>query len=458
MIWAVIASAAAVCALWLVLPLLRRSVTGGGAGDAAISIYADQAAEVARDRASGLISGGEARAALAEINWRKARALKHMDLGFSVSQRAPVAAIATSALLVAIAGAGYRVTGTPDAIDRPLDQRTAEQLQARAAAGDITARIQLLIERTEAEPDSFEAWWILARSHAAVDDHAASAEAYRRAVLLRGDDLGVLSAYAEAMTLANGNKVPEGAEIIFSQVAREIADPRALYYLALARAQRQDFEGALADWSALAQASAPDAPWMPLIRRDIVNMARFLDRDVGDYLPGATEAEIAAAAGAAPPSHDVEALRGRIAEDAMDYEAWIALARALAADGETEAAAESLAEARAMFRAAPFLLQRIKQTERDLGLDLVASGRGPTEADIASAAGMSATDRDEMIRGMVAGLAARLEDAPDDIEGWAMLIRSYRVLGDGAAADDALARAKVMLGSTDKIEALLAAP
>jgi len=46
------------------------------------------------------------------------------------------------------------------------------------------------------------------------------------------------------------------------------------------------------------------------------------------------------------------------------------------------------------------------------------------------------------VRGMVATLAARLEAAPDDPEGWVRLVRSYAVLGDGAKRDEALTKAK----------------
>jgi cytochrome c-type biogenesis protein CcmH len=42
-----------------------------------------------------------------------------------------------------------------------------------------------------------------------------------------------------------------------------------------------------------------------------------------------------------------------------------------------------------------------------------------------------------MIRGMVENLAARLAKQPDDVEGWRMLARSYRVLGDHAKAAEA---------------------
>lgn len=68
--------------------------------------------------------------------------------------------------------------------------------------------------------------------------------------------------------------------------------------------------------------------------------------------------------------------------------------------------------------------------------------RGPMREDVEAAADMSAGDRAEMIRGMVAGLAERLEENPDDIQGWIMLARSYRVLNRPEKARDALRRAR----------------
>ena len=67
----------------------------------------------------------------------------------------------------------------------------------------------------------------------------------------------------------------------------------------------------------------------------------------------------------------------------------------------------------------------------------------------------------EMIRGMVAGLAARLEQQPDDVEGWRMLARSYRTLGDSAQAAEAAQQVARLLpddaaAQIDYGEALLA--
>ncbi|MCY1664156.1 c-type cytochrome biogenesis protein CcmI [Rhizobium sp. SL86] len=62
----------------------------------------------------------------------------------------------------------------------------------------------------------------------------------------------------------------------------------------------------------------------------------------------------------------------------------------------------------------------------------------PGADDIAAAQQLSATDRQQMIAGMVESLAARLKDDPNNIEGWLRLVRSYKVLGRDESAGEAL--------------------
>jgi len=59
------------------------------------------------------------------------------------------------------------------------------------------------------------------------------------------------------------------------------------------------------------------------------------------------------------------------------------------------------------------------------------------------------------IGAMVAGLAARLKQSPDDALGWQRLVRAYAVLGDAAKARSALADARAaMAKSPDALNAL----
>jgi cytochrome c-type biogenesis protein CcmH len=67
---------------------------------------------------------------------------------------------------------------------------------------------------------------------------------------------------------------------------------------------------------------------------------------------------------------------------------------------------------------------------------------GPTAQDIAAARSMSPEERQAMIRSMVERLAARLEQHPDDKEGWARLAHAYEVLGDTDKAQTARAHAE----------------
>src|SRR5689334_1049885 len=71
-----------------------------------------------------------------------------------------------------------------------------------------------------------------------------------------------------------------------------------------------------------------------------------------------------------------------------------------------------------------------------------APGRpgNPTQEDVAAAENMSAGDRQQMIRGMVESLDAKLSQDPKNFEGWMRLVRSYAVLNDKDRAAGALRR------------------
>ena len=66
----------------------------------------------------------------------------------------------------------------------------------------------------------------------------------------------------------------------------------------------------------------------------------------------------------------------------------------------------------------------------------------PSESDVEAAAGMSAGDRNAMIRGMVDSLDTKLKEDPNNFEGWMRLVRSYAMLSE---KDKALAALKTAL-------------
>lgn len=95
------------------------------------------------------------------------------------------------------------------------------------------------------------------------------------------------------------------------------------------------------------------------------------------------------------------------------------------------------------------VVARIREVAGELDRDPVAlvpdaripDARGPDDGDLAAAQEMTPDQQQAMIRSMVDGLAARLQDSPHDVEGWLRLARSYTVLGEPDRAIDAYANA-----------------
>ncbi|MGX9355381.1 c-type cytochrome biogenesis protein CcmI [Roseobacteraceae bacterium S113] len=76
--------------------------------------------------------------------------------------------------------------------------------------------------------------------------------------------------------------------------------------------------------------------------------------------------------------------------------------------------------------------------------------RGPSQDDIAAAQDLSEEERAAFIRSMVDGLAARLEEEGDDLDGWMQLGRAYMVLGE---RENALAAFQSAAGLLDALPA-----
>jgi len=72
---------------------------------------------------------------------------------------------------------------------------------------------------------------------------------------------------------------------------------------------------------------------------------------------------------------------------------------------------------------------------------VAAAEAAPPSAPAAPSAAAQGVEQNEMIKGMVAGLAARLAQNPEDYDGWLMLGRSYMVLQDPDKAADAYKKA-----------------
>ncbi len=150
------------------------------------------------------------------------------------------------------------------------------------------------------------------------------------------------------------------------------------------------------------------------------------------------EAEVFAANGVVVPTAREDFTKA-VALDPHEPRAQYYLGIAEIEDGKKGAA---IARWKALIASAPQDAPWRPSIEGELARLENPNAPGPDASQIGAAADMSPEARQKMIEGMVGGLAARLDKAPNDIDGWLRLIRAYGVLGKKPEAEAALAKAR----------------
>jgi cytochrome c-type biogenesis protein CcmH len=187
-------------------------------------------------------------------------------------------------------------------------------------------------------------------------------------------------AYGEALVRAAAGGVTDEAKAVFERTLQlNPADSRARYFIGLSKEQAGDKMSALNDWIAILNQADSSEPWFVDLMQRINKLGQDIGVDVSSLLH---------------PKNDE--VKGRV----------------------------------------------LGLFEKEQSVDRSATRKTePKDEDVRNAEAMAPTDRAAMIRGMVDGLATRLEQSPNDVEGWIKLIRSRKILGENDAAEEALDRA-----------------
>ncbi len=454
-LWLALGAMTVIAAAMIGLPLLRRPTRAAERRRFDIAVYRAQLEELAREEERGLLVPQEAAAARLEVERRMLAADAEPEtLSGAALRRRPATACTLMIALLAVSAALYWHTGRPDLPGQPFALRAQRAPQPGAdQAASIESLIARLEERLVADPDDLDAWLRLARAYEMTGAFEPAAATYRRAIAVQGEVAALHSGLGEALVMANGGTVGQAAHDAFADALRlEPGDLRARFYDGLWRVQRGELEPALEVWTALAADAPAGAPWLADLRQRVAGLARELGKD-----PATVLLPLAAAS-----REDLEAqaaeLGARLEADPKDFAGWIELARTWNALGDSSRAGEALQQGADAYEGAPFVQQQLRAAAAELGLTLNGAAaanapRGPTAEQMRAASEMTPEDQTEMIRGMVGGLAARLEDEPDDLEGWRMLARSYQVLQQPQQSADAYAH--VALALPDDLEAQL---
>ena len=455
-LWLILIALTALVLALVLLPLVRRPGAVAARREYDLSVYRAQLKELERDQERGLLGPDEARAARLEIERRMLAADADQRAGSTPGEASGRRRLAMALVLLlalpALSVALYARLGRPGLPGLPFAART-DRLQAAAGAAPSLPSVEKLVgeleQRVKAAPDDLEGWSRLARAYQLVDEPAKAALAYQHALALDQGDAELQASFAEASIDAAGGIVTEKAgKALARALALDPANPRARFYQGLDLVQRGERQKALELWAGLIKDTPADAPYLPVLRERVTALAQELGQDPAKVIPEPAAPMMAAAESADPLPSDPEALKneaGRLetalAQDAKDWQGWIRLARARAALGRTADAEAALARGAGIYAGAPFVQQQFATAATELGIappgGATSAARGPSDEQMQAAKSMSPEQRTQMIRGMVESLAARLQDQPDDVEGWRMLARSYRVLGENAKAAEA---------------------
>jgi cytochrome c-type biogenesis protein CcmH len=516
--WVIAAILTAAVTLALLRPVARARTISSEAPEAHdMEVYRDQLAEVDRDLADGLVDHAQAEVARTEISRRLLAAARKSEAAADEGtphnrglRRAAVAVVAIFIPLMAVTA--YLELGRPDLPQLPLSAR----LQAEPENTDIAMLIARAERHLAQNPEDGRGWAVLGPIYLRTGRFEDSAAAFRKSIALLGPSPARLASLGEALFSASGGVVTEEARLAF-QTARELDpnDPRPQFFLAVGLAQAGKQDEARAAFTAMIETAPADAPWVSAVESQIAALDGASGQVAGP-LSGAgaaapgnpSAADIAAAQDMSPEERQamigsmIESLETRLADNPNNIDGWLRLVRSHVVTGDRAKAQAALDRAFAVFAAAgaenqalaaiagdfgliatstlggvpvapaspeqdgapanppaatqtPFILQGASPGTLDAAPQEPEAQKGPTQADISAAAAMSAQDRSAMIRDMVASLDAKLEENPDNIEGWLRLVRSYAVLGDQAAAGLALKRASATFpGDSDGGRAL----
>jgi cytochrome c-type biogenesis protein CcmH len=332
--------------------------------EAALAVYRDQLAELAREEAAGLIAQGEAESARSEITRRLLKA--------DVGKKAPPAGdaprlrrqalIASLVTIPAIAVTFYLARGSPDLSGVPY----AERMANAEANGDIDALILKVERHLARNPQDAAGWRVLAPAYRARGRYDDAASAYGRALANGKPDADLLADFGEASVMAAQGVVTKAAADAFAAALKlQAKHVKARYFHALALFQDGSRESALAEWRDMLAEAPADAPWRAFVENRLADATAPPQLDDKQIAAAETMTETERTA---MISSMVEGLAERLARNGADLEGWLRLARARAVMGEPAKAAEALSRAGEIFKDDRSALARIEQARLALQL------------------------------------------------------------------------------------------
>ena len=410
--WIIAAALAVGIGVVLALALIRGRPGAEPPAAFDLRVYRDQLGEIERDAARGVISGDESERLRSEVSRRILAADARLRAGGATGGQPRAAGLAMAAgAVILLAGGGlllYSAVGAPGYRDMPLGARIAASDAARAdrlgqeaaesrfgpgdpdapeqASAEQLALVERLREVVATRPKDQQGLRYLVRSEAALGRMQAARAAQEKLIALRDDDASAAdhATLAELMIEAAGGYVSTDAEAALrTALEQDARTPTARFYLGVYFLQVDRPDRAFRLWRDLLEESREDAPWVPVIRARIGEIASAAGvryeapaprGGTGGMPPGPSEGDMAAAAEMDPEARGemirgmVARLSGRLAREGGSAEEWARLINAYGVLGETDAAQEAWAQARESFAGDPEPLALLRRAAEAAGV------------------------------------------------------------------------------------------
>ena len=407
-LWIIMTGLAATAAYIVVTPFLRRLDDADDAGR--IDVYRDQLEEVERERAEGLIAEAEADMARVEIERRilaagKVEGASSQGISSVWRQRS----VAMTAAVVVLGSVGlYTANGSPDLPGVPFVQPATATSAARPAAGtqvaanqgakphDLAKMIDGLAAKLKEDPNNLEGWRMLGWSYYNTNQFKEAAGAYAKAIELKDDDGQLKSAYGEALVRASDGVVTKQAHQAFSSAVKlRPSDPRARFFLGLAKQQNGDPKAAIEDWVEMLRTAPAGTQWAGDLRERILQVANQTGVDAKPMLAELEQsapakkvqtAEVQTAQ-SGPSDEDVknaeemkpedrmamirgmvDGLAEKLKDDPNNPDGWIQLIRSRLVLNEPDKARAALGRAMEAFADKPDTKARIEEAAKSMGV------------------------------------------------------------------------------------------
>jgi cytochrome c-type biogenesis protein CcmH len=264
-VFAVLTFATLAALLW---PLLGASGPAANRADYDIAVYRAQLAELETDAARGLLQPGSAAVATLEIQ-RRMLGAEPAPAPADDWRARRTAAIVIAVVVPLCTALLYVSLGHPRLSGQPY----AERLEHDPAV--ILADAAAKLETALAAKPTIAGYRRLAELYVRIDDFERASAAQKHVLALGADsaddwaDLGDI-----AVNAAQGAVGPDALVAFAQALSRDAREPRARFYAGLAEAEIGNLKAAIAIWRDLEQDSQPDAPWLPLLRREIETVAK----------------------------------------------------------------------------------------------------------------------------------------------------------------------------------------